>query len=148
MEIGASLGAARNIGWAVGLAVHAVRWVLGRRKDTPIFGVEWRFYDDAKGNAVGSALFQRTWKWSVRRRWVREKARTGIDVSPLFYGGTGYLKDRKLVLNWAAEDRPDTFGVLFLTVSEDCREMRGYTIYAPQDTGATEAHQIVFKRVS
>ena len=140
------LSIARNLGWLVGIVGRLVRL---RTKEPPIFDVAWRFYDcqPAEGNAVGTARFRRVWWYqSVQGRWLRTKERsTRADANHL-YGGRGFLRDRKLVLNWASEERPDTFGVLFLTIDEDCQGMKGFTVLAPQDTGAAEAKPIWFRR--
>lgn len=139
---------ARNLTWAVGLVWRFLMWVR-RRKEPPIFGVMWRFYDSepAAGNAVGTAVFQRTWGSAVRGRWVRTRERNTMRDTRRGYEGKGFLRDRKLVLKWVAEDRPDTFGVLFVTADEDCREMEGFTVYAPLDTGKTVALSIWFKHI-
>jgi hypothetical protein len=49
-------------------------------------------------------------------------------------------------MHWVAEDRPDTFGALVLALDEDCREMKGFTVLTPQNTGVTEARRIWFRR--
>ena len=144
-DLAGAISIARNVAWLGG---WVFRLLMLRRKEPPIFGVEWRLYDSAptERNSVGSAAFQRTWRRSVRGKWLRLKERTTNADTRRYYGGDGFLRDRKLVLNWAAEDRPDTFGVLFLTVDEDCRQMYGYTVYTPQDTGVTVSLPIWFRR--
>lgn len=146
-DFGTALGMARNSVWAIGSVWRFVMWI-SQRKDTPIFGVEWRFYDagPSGGNSVGVARFERTWRWSVRGKWIRTKERSAPKDTCRAYEGRGYLRDRKLVMRWMAEDRPDTFGALVLAIDEDCREMKGYTVYTPQDTGVTVALPIWFRR--
>jgi hypothetical protein len=144
----AVLATARNFAWAAGLLWRLMRWASGR-KDTPVFGMEWRFYDSepAETNAVGRAVFDRTWRSSVQGKWIRTKERAAPhrDTNRP-YIGHGHMRDRKIVLHWIAQDRPDTFGALVLAIDEDCREMKGYTVYTPQDTGVTIALPIWFKR--
>ncbi len=147
MVSGADLSMAFNFARGVYWFVCAVRWILGQQ-EPPLFDVEWRFYDSAPGarNAVGNARFRRIWRRGVEGRWVRTKERNGSKDVHRLYGGKGSLRDRKLVLNWIAEDRPDAFGVLFLTANEDS-EMEGFTIYTLQVTGKTVSLPIYFKRV-
>jgi hypothetical protein len=142
------LATARNVGWVVGLLWRFLRWI-SNENDTPVFGMEWRFYDSTPTttNAVGRAVFSRSWRWSVQGKWIRTKERNPPhgDINRT-YVGSGYLRDRKMVLHWVAEDRPNTFGALVLAVDEDCKEMKGYTVYTPQNTGTTIALDIWFKR--
>jgi hypothetical protein len=142
-----ALSMARNSAWVIGSVWRSLMWIL-RRKDTPIFGIEWRFYDSepTEGNSVGIARFERTWRWSIRGKWIRTRERSALRDTRRPYEGSGYLRDRRLVLCWAAADRPDTLGALVLVVDEDCREMKGYTVYTPQDAGVTVTLPIWFKR--
>jgi hypothetical protein len=144
---GLALSVVRNGAWLIGVGWRFVRWTSGW-KDTPIFNVEWRFYDHepAEGNAVGRAIFWRTWRRSVAGKWLRTRQRNAPRDTMRLYRGHGLLRDRKIVLEWVAEDRPDTFGALVLAIDEDCREMKGYTVYIPQDTGETLALPIWFRR--
>lgn len=127
---------ARNLAWLVGVIGKLLRL---RPKEPPIFDNEWRFYDSepTESNAVGIAMFERTWwRRSVRGRWIRTKERSTPKDTRRPYGGSGFVRDRKLVLRWMAEDRPDTFGVFFVAIDEDCREMKGFTVFTPQNTGS------------
>ncbi|SRR5712691_2090087 len=137
--MGSSAKVARAVGWLL---------TLTRPSETPIFDVEWRFYDAEPGddNAVGRALFKRAWAGRrVVARWVRTRERSTQKDTFRYYTGTGLLRDRRLVLTWTAEDRPDTFGALVLSIDEDCEQMIGYTILTPQDTAVTEAKPIWFR---
>jgi hypothetical protein len=138
--VGAGAKIARAVGWLLAFT---------RPAESPIFDVEWRYYDAEPGdyNAVGRALFKRAWAGRrVIARWVRTKERSGGKDTLRYYKATGLLRDRRLVLAWTSEDRPDTFGALVLSVDEDCKEMIGYTILTPQDTAVTEARRIWFRK--
>lgn len=139
------LSMARSAAWLVALVL---RYVNLRPQEPPIFDVNWRFYDEepAEDNSVGIARFQRTWRRGAYGKWQRLRERSAPLDTHRTYVGKGYLRDRRLKLDWIAEDRPNTFGVLFLTIDEDCRTMNGYTVFAPQDTGAATARRIWFKR--
>jgi len=145
VAVATGLSLARNLAWILGGITRVLRL---RPKEPPIFDVEWRFYDaePGEGNAVGVARFGRTWRRGVQGKWARMRERSAPRDTRHGYEGKGFLRDRKLVLNWVADDRPDTFGVLFVTVNEDCREMKGFTILTPQNTGVTEANPIWFRR--
>lgn len=86
----------KGAAWAAG---HITRWLKVRPKETPIFGMKWRFYDSepTEGNAVGVARFERTWRRSVSGKWIRTRERMSPRDVSRPYTGTGFLRDRRLV---------------------------------------------------
>jgi hypothetical protein len=74
---------ARNVAWLAGLLWRFMTWIA-QRKEAPVFDVPWRFYDaePTQGNAVGVALFQRTWRSSVRGKWIRTRERSAPKRHP------------------------------------------------------------------
>jgi hypothetical protein len=140
------LSGVRNAIWVLKGGWWLVRFL--RPAEPPIFG-HWRFYDETPGdgNAVGVAELKRVGPRNrVEMIGLRSKSTTDGQDTEHVYRYKGYLRDRKLVLTWVAEDRPDTFGTLVLALNEACSEMMGYSTFVPISAGQTVSKPIYFRR--